>query len=153
MGSVGMGRAPISVAVSGPSPAALSPHETVSLTIQLIYPEELLGLFQYRSTLYSLSGTRTQSHIHNHRPRSTRLRVRNNLSLCTPTRWLFAGRRLPVMVSFGLWTLQLTKGGGTHRQYKYLVSSPSDLQCLGYPKYFATRIVPILMMNIFAILD
>ena len=48
MGSVGMGRVEISVAVSGPSPAALSPHETVSLTIQLIYPEELILLFQYR---------------------------------------------------------------------------------------------------------
>lgn len=50
MGSVGMGRAPISVAVSGPKPPALSPHETVSLTIQLIYPEGLILLFQPRRT-------------------------------------------------------------------------------------------------------
>ena len=48
IGSVGMGRALISVALSAPSPAAFSPHETVSLTIQLIYPEELTRLFQHR---------------------------------------------------------------------------------------------------------
>ena len=36
MGSVGMGRLLISVALSEPSPAAFSPHETVSLTIQSI---------------------------------------------------------------------------------------------------------------------
>lgn len=41
MGSVGMGRALISTAVSGPNPAACSPHETVSLTIQEMYPLEL----------------------------------------------------------------------------------------------------------------
>jgi hypothetical protein len=41
MGSVGMGRALISTAVSGPKPAACSPHETVSLTIQDMYPSEL----------------------------------------------------------------------------------------------------------------
>jgi hypothetical protein len=41
IGSVGMGRAPISVALSASNPAAFSPHETVSLTIQFIYPEGL----------------------------------------------------------------------------------------------------------------
>jgi len=50
MGSVGMGRSPISVAVSGPNPGALSPHDTVSLTIQVIYPEGLILLFQYHHT-------------------------------------------------------------------------------------------------------
>ena len=47
MGSSGMTRAPISVALSAPNPAIFSPHETVSLTIQLIYPEELIQLFQH----------------------------------------------------------------------------------------------------------
>jgi hypothetical protein len=59
MGSSGMTRAAISVALSAPSPAAFSPHETVSLTIQLIYPEELSLLFQY---------CRTQIHCQRHAP-------------------------------------------------------------------------------------
>jgi hypothetical protein len=42
-----MGRGLISVALSEPSPAAFRPHETVSLTIQLIYPEVLIQLLQY----------------------------------------------------------------------------------------------------------
>jgi hypothetical protein len=57
MGSDGMGRAPISVAVSGPNPVALSPHETVSLTIQLIYPEGLILLFQYCRTYIRCQNT------------------------------------------------------------------------------------------------
>lgn len=59
MGSSGMGRAAISVALSAPSPAAFSPHETVSLTIQLIYPEELSLPFQY---------CRTHTHSQRHAP-------------------------------------------------------------------------------------
>jgi len=59
MGSSGMGRAAISAALSAPSPAAFSPHETVSLTIQLIYPEELSLLFQY---------CRTHTHCQRHAP-------------------------------------------------------------------------------------
>jgi hypothetical protein len=57
MGSDGMGRVLISVAVSGPNPVALTPHEMVSLTIQSIYPEGLILLFQYCRTYIRCQNT------------------------------------------------------------------------------------------------
>jgi hypothetical protein len=62
MGSEGIGRGPISVALSGPNAAPFMPQEIVSLMIQLIYPEVLPYYFSFAMPMFTNSDTYPDSY-------------------------------------------------------------------------------------------
>jgi hypothetical protein len=140
-----MGRAPISVALSATSPSAFSPHETVSLTIQLIYPEGLTQLFQHR---------RVHSHHNGYLPCSVFVAIDREASglkfvtvrVCERQA---TGSLLKCSCQHGPNQGRCNERakGRTHRRYTYLAELQLDPQYINCSKCFAMRIVPRFIMS------